>query len=29
VSVTDGRSGVVSVVLARGDEEFVFEASAQ
>ena len=29
VSVTDGRSGVVSVVLARGDEEFAFEASAQ
>ena len=29
VSVTSGRSGVVSIVLARGEEEFAFDARAQ
>ena len=29
VSVTSGRAGVVSVVLARGEEEFGFDARAQ
>ena len=29
VSVTSGRSGVVSVVLGRGEDEFAFDARAQ
>jgi hypothetical protein len=29
LSVQDGRSGIVSVVLARGEDEFVFEARGQ